>query len=144
MSLPPRQPNETVEQYLKRTKEELPKFLDAAVMPEDIQLAIHSLVHKIGINTITEIMNIHDRRIKERGGEDKMYEVMVKLGGPTIQMMEYQTNFFMSLIQVINAIIDYALATNTESLANALKTYRDDNLSKGSDWRPDKSKDVTP
>jgi hypothetical protein len=142
MSIPQRQPNETQEQYLKRAKEELPKFLDAAAVPKELQEAIQNLVHQVGINTVNEIIKIHERKAKE--GKDKMYDVMTKIGGPMVQIMEYQTNYFMTLLQVINAVIDYALATNTDALQGALKMYRDDGLSKGSGWRPENTKPPNP
>ena len=142
MTIPHRLPNESVEDYLKRAKHELPKFMDAAPVPDSLNRAINNLVNQVALNTVEEIIKLHDK--KSATGEDKIYNLMAKISGPTIQMMEYQTNFFMSLVQVMAAIIDCAMETNQQAMIDALKLYRDEGLSKGSGWRPDKSKPVSP
>lgn len=116
--------------------------MDAAPVPDSLNKAINHLVHQVALNTVEEIIRLHDR--KAETGEDKMYNILAKIAGPTVQMMEYQTNFFMSLVQVMAAIIDCAMETNQQAIIDAFKMYRDDGLSKGSGWMPDKNKDVTP
>jgi hypothetical protein len=142
LTIPHRLPNESVEDYLKRAKHELPKFMDAAPVPDSLNKAINNLVHQVALNTVEEIIRLHDK--KAATGEDKMYNLLAKISGPTIQMMEYQTNFFMSLVQVLAAIIDCAMETNQQAVIDAMKMYRDDGLSKGSGWSPDKSSSVSP
>ena len=142
MSIPRRMPNESVEDYLKRAKQELPKFMDAAAVPDNLNKAIVNLVHQVALNTVEESIRLHAK--KKAAGEDKMYNLMSNLGGPMIQMMEYQTNFFMSLVQVMGAIIDCAMETNQQAMVDALKMYRDDGLSKGSGWRPENTKPPNP
>ena len=116
--------------------------MDAAAVPDSLNKAINNLVHQVALNTVEEIIRLHDK--KSATGEDKMYNILAKIAGPTVQMMEYQTNFFMSLVQVIAAIIDCAMETNQQAVIDAMKMYRDDGLSKGSGWSPDDSKSVSP